>query len=240
MTMPASSLSQVPGVQDGIPLFRSCVWHTYNWANYGPVYAGGAFTAVSVSNQTATTTQVNFTPQFSGTAKVEYYVNRGSAARSGGVACTSGTPTSITLQSLSPSTQYTFILVQEATLTDQTGYNLVQTGYSDQYTFATTGGAQSLPVISNVAVALSGPAANRTATITWSTNVPCVNKVNYGATVSYGSTRNDTTTPPSQSGGSVTLPKLTGGNTYHYQCASTGRSYANGLTATTTDATFVA
>jgi len=238
--MPAAT-SQVPGVQDGIPLFRNYGWHTYNWANYGPVYAGGSFTAVSVSNLTGTTAQVNFTPQFGGSARVAYGTGRGSAHRTApAVACTSGTPTSVTLQNLDPATLYTFIILEYATATDQTGMNLVQTGYSDQFTFSTSGGTQNAPVISSVAVSVSGPAANRTATITWQTNVPCVNKVNYGATASYGSVRNDTTTPPSQSGGSVTLPKLTGGNTYHYQCASTGRSYANGLTATTTDANFVA
>jgi len=233
--------TQVPGVQDGIPLFRSYGWHTYNWANYGPVYSGASFSAVSESNITGTTAQVNFTPAFSGQARVDFGVGRGNARRSSPlVAVTSGTPASITLTGLDPATLYTFIILEYAQTTDQTGYNLIQTGYSDQFAFSTTGGSQNAPVISNVAVSVSGPAANRTATLTWSTNVPCINKANYGATASYGSTRNDTTTPPNANGGTVTLPKLTGGNTYHYQCVSTGRSYPNGLTATTTDATFVA
>jgi len=236
--MPAASA--VPGVQDGIPLFRSCVWHTYNWANYGPVYAGSAFSAVSVTNTTGTTAQINFTPNFSGTAKVEYSTGRSGTARSAGVSCTSGTPTSVVLGNLSGSTQYVFVIIQEATYTDQTGYNLIQTGYSDQYTFSTTGISQAAPVITNVQVTPQGGTGNRTAVITWSTDVPCTNKVNYGATASYGTTRNDTTTPANIRGASVTTAKLVAGNTYHYQCQSTGRDYAHGATASTVDATFVA
>jgi hypothetical protein len=229
------------GVQSGIPLFRTYEWHTYNWANYGPVYAQQAFSAVSASAQTGTTAQINFTPQFGGRARVEYSVGgRGSRQLSSVVACTSGTPTSITLYNLQPSTQYIFIIVQYATLTDQTGMNLVQTGYSDQYSFATTGAGQSTPVISNVQVSLSGGAGNRTATITWMTDVPCLNEVNYGATLSYGSTASDTQTPANQRGATVSIGKLTPGNTYHYQCWSQGRDYAHGAIATTADNTFVA
>ena len=234
-------MSTVPGVQDGIPLFRSASWHTYNWANYGPVYSGTSFSAVTVDQVSGTSVRVNFTPAFSGRARVEYNSGgRGSRDESPPVACTAATPASIILTELAPGTQYVFILVQYATLTDQTGYVLVQTGYSDQYTFSTAGAGQSQPVISGVAVTPQGGVGNRTAVITWQTDVPCLNKVNYGATVSYGTVRNDTTTPPSQRGASVTTAKLVAGNTYHYQCSSTGRDYAHGLTATTTDATFVA
>jgi hypothetical protein len=236
-----TTLGTVPGVQDGIPLFRNAAWHTYNWANYGPVYAGGAFTAVSTSAQTGTTAQINFTPQFAGRARVEYSAGgKGDRILSAVVACSAGTPTSIPLYNLQPSTQYVFLLVQYATLTDQTGQTLVQTGYSDQYSFATTGAGQAAPIISQVQVVLSGGAGNRTATITWMTDVPCLNEVNYGATVSYGSAKNDTTTPPGQRGATVSIGKLTPGNTYHYQCWSQGRDYAHGAIATTADNTFVA
>jgi hypothetical protein len=235
-------MPQVPGVQDGIPLFRSYGWHTYNWANYGPVYAAGAFTSVSIDQINPTTVRVNFTPQFSGSALVMYGMDRGTSGRSvSAMQVTAATPTSIILRDLNPGTTYTTMIVQEATLTDQTGANLIQTGYSDQYVFVTSGsGSPVAPIIASVVVTSSGPAANRTATITWRTNVPCLNKVNYGPLVSYGSVRNDTTTPPGQTGAYVTLPKLTGGNQYHYQCQSQGRDYQHSLLATTTDATFTA
>jgi len=231
----------VPGVQDGIPLFRTYAWHTYNWANYGPVYAQQAFTGVSASAQTGTTAQINFTPQFGGRARVEYSIGgKGARQQSQVVNCTAATPTSITLYGLQPSTEYTFIIVQYAQATDQTGQMLVQTGYSDQFAFATAGAGQSAPVLSNVVVTPQGGVGNRTAVITWQTDVPCLNKVSYGATVSYGSNASDTQTPPNQRGATVITAKLVAGNTYHYQCQSTGRDYAHGLTASTTDATFVA
>ena len=238
MTM---SLSGVPGVQDGIPLFRNASWHTYNWANYGPVYAPQAFTAISVDQITGTTVRVNFTPQFSGSARVEYSVGgRGTRQQSQVVNCTAASAASVTLRDLAPSSQYTFIVVQYAQATDQTGQVLAQTGYSDQYEFSTAGGSQSAPVISQVQVVSNGGVGNRTATITWQTDVPCLNKVTYGPTTGYGSVRSDTQTPANQTGATVTTTKLTAGNTYHYQCQSQGRDYLHGLVATTTDATFVA
>jgi hypothetical protein len=231
----------VAGAQSGVPLFRTYAWHTYNWASYGPVYVQQAFTAISASNQTGTTAQINFTPQFAGRARVEYSVGgKGTRQQSPIVSCTAATPTSIVLYNLQPSTEYIFIIIEYATLTDQTGQNLVQTGYSDQYAFATTGAGQAAPIITNPQVALSGGVGNRTATITWMTDVPCLNEVNYGATLSYGSTASDTTTPANQRGATVQIGKLTAGNTYHYQCWSQGRDYAHGAIATTADNTFVA
>jgi hypothetical protein len=236
-----STLGTVPGVQDGQPLFRSCAWHTYNWANYGPVYAGLSFTAISVASVTGTTVAVTFTPAFSGTAKVRYtQSSRGTEQSSPPVSCTAGTPATITLVNLNPSTQYAYYIAQMSSFVDQTGQTVIQPIYSDEYEFSTAGAGQAAPVITNVVVTLSGGVGNRTATITWQTNVPCLNKVNYGATVSYGSTRADTQTPANQTGAVVAIGKLTAGNTYHYQCASTGRDYAHGLTATTADNTFVA
>jgi hypothetical protein len=235
-----STLGTVPGVQDGIPLFRSYGWHTYNWANYGPVYVAAATNVPTVDQITGTTVRITFTPTFTGSARIEYGLGRGAAQRTPVFACTAGTPVSVTLSQLAPSMQYTYLIAQYATSTDQTGQVLAQTIYGDQYEFATAGGSQVAPVISLVQVSTSGGVGNRIATITWLTDVPCLNKVNYGATVSYGTTRSDTTTPPSQRGATVTTTKLVAGNTYHYQCASQGRDYAHGLIATTVDNTFVA
>jgi len=231
----------VPGVQDGVPLFRNSGWHTYNWANYGPVYAPAAFSAVSVSNLTATTAQINFTPGYSGSARVMYAVGGKGAMRSSAtVACTAGVATNVTLRNLDASTTYTYHVLQYLQLTDQTGQALVQTGYSDQAAFSTAGGAQVGPVISPPMVTIQGPASNRTVIFSWNTDVPCISKVNYGATASYGTTRNDTTTPANQTGASITSGKLIAGNTYHYQQVSQGRDYAHGLVTSGSDLTFVA
>jgi hypothetical protein len=241
MTQP---VQQIGGVQDGIPLFRSYEWHTYNWANYGPVHQGQSFSAVSFDQQTATSVRVNFTPALSGRARLRFdatgkYVG-GSGGYSKDLQVTGGTPASITIQELQPATTYSYIIQEYYSFVDQTSQTVTQTIYSDEYEFSTAGGAQTAPVISQVQVSQSGGTGNRTAVITWVTDVPCNNKVYYGATVSYGSTSEDTTTPVNQAGAWVQTARLTAGNTYHYQCESQGRDYAHGVIATTVDATFVA
>jgi hypothetical protein len=231
--------SGTPGVQDGTPLFYSSGWHTYNWANYGPVYAPGFFTTLVIDQLTSTTARVTLTPAYNGTWRVLYGKGRGTQERSVIHTVTAATPDSITLFDLQPGTLYTLIAALSQTAVDQTGQTRTNVGYSDQQTFVTTGGSTTpiAPQISKVAVQVTGSGI-RTATITWQTDVPCISKVNYGATVSYGSTRNDTSTPAELSGATVVIGNLTPSQTIHYQCSSQGRDQAHSLVATTVDANF--
>jgi hypothetical protein len=231
--------SGTPGVQDGTPLFYSSGWHTYNWANYGPVYAPSFFTTLVIDQLTSTTARVTLTPAYNGTWKILYGKGEGAQERSVTHTVTAATPDSITLFDLRPGTLYTLLATLTQTGTDQTGQTRTNVGYSDQLTFVTIGGSTTpiAPQITSVSVVVTGT-GKKTATITWQTDVPCISKVNYGATVSYGSTRNDTSTPAELSGATVVIGNLTQGQTFHYQCSSQGRDQAHSLVATTVDTTF--
>jgi hypothetical protein len=124
----------------------------------------------------------------------------------------------VTLTGLNAGTTYYF----QAQSADGSG----NTGYSTTYSFTTLPGP---PTISGVTTT---PAANHTATISWTTSAPTTSYVIYGLSTSYGyySTGTSSTTTPQ-----CTLSYVPSG-TIHYQLISTD---ANGNQTVSADATFV-
>jgi hypothetical protein len=96
-------------------------------------------------------------------------------------------------------------------------------------TATTTVNVENPPVISGVATSTT----SSTATISWNTNNAANSQVNYGLTLSYGSS---TTTSTLVMSHSLTLTNLTTNTLYHYEIVSTD---GQGNVATTTDATFM-
>jgi PKD repeat protein len=86
-----------------------------------------------------------------------------------------------------------------------------------------------LPVISNVA---SGNFALDSATITWTTEQPSDSLVEYGATISYGSSAKDATLVTNHS---ITLINLTSGTIYHFKVTSKN---IYGISSSSVDNTF--
>jgi phosphodiesterase/alkaline phosphatase D-like protein len=114
---------------------------------------------------------------------------------------------SVTLTGLTPATTYYF-LAQSANANGVTGT-------SQTYSFTTLAASSTgAPVISSVASAVSGTSA----TITWITDQPSSSLVNYGTTVSYGSS--SPATAALATSHSVTLSGLTAGATYNFQVIS--------------------
>ncbi len=126
---------------------------------------------------------------------------------------------SVTLSGLSPNTLYHYQAVSA---------NAYGTAQSADFTFTTSGP----PVISGVSA--TGIGSNG-ATITWTTDTPADSQVEYGTTVSYGSTTPlDATAVTSHS---VVLSGLTPSTLYHYRVRSAnaaGAVYSGDYTFTTT------
>ncbi len=100
------------------------------------------------------------------------------------------------------------------------------------YTITTAGtncSSASAPVISNIAA--SGITAS-SATVNWTTNILATTTIEYGTTLSYGSSANDTNLT---TGDSVTLSGLSASAPYHFAIIA----YANGTSTTSSDKTFI-
>lgn len=127
-----------------------------------------------------------------------------------------GSASGKTVTGLTPNTTYTFEV--KARNADNT-----ETAFSS--TASTVTSAET--AISNISV---GSITSTGAVISWSTNHAASSRVDYGTTVSYGSSTTSATLVTSHS---VTLTGLTAGTTYHYKVTSTGNS-----TAVSSDQTF--
>ncbi len=129
----------------------------------------------------------------------------------------------VVLANLNPGTTYYFV----AQSTSAGG----ATGYSTIYSFSTTGTATNpAPVISSVT---SSNITTTSATITWTTDEPGSSQVNYGTTMSYGSSTAINQTLVTAH--SVTLTGLTPATTYNFQVLSAN---ANLVSSTSGNYTF--
>lgn len=92
------------------------------------------------------------------------------------------------------------------------------------------------PTLSNVVVTINFQSS---VVVSWQTSEPCVGVVNFGPSPDYGSSLTDTTTPPTATGGTVSIPgaALLSGQTYHLQVTVASR--ATTLRTFSPDQTFV-
>ena len=125
----------------------------------------------------------------------------------------------VVLTTLTPGTTYYFVA-------QSTGANGA-TGSSPVYSFTTTGTATTpAPVITSVTAT---GITNATATITWTTDQASTSLVNYGTTISYGSSSTPNTSLVTSH--SVTLTGLTAGATYDFDVVSANASSVSGTSA---------
>ena len=123
----------------------------------------------------------------------------------------------VVLTGLTSGTTYYFVA-------QSTGANGA-TGYSNTYSFTTTGTPPTTPTPVITAVTATG-ITSTSATITWTTDQSSSSQVNYGATTSYGSSSllNSSLTTTH----SVTLTGLIPSTTYDYEVISTNSSSSTG------------
>jgi hypothetical protein len=174
--------------------------------------------AVASGSITSTSAIITWTTDQSSSSQVNYGITTGygsSSALSG----TLVTSHSITLTGLTPGTTYDFDVVST------NGSSLTAT--STNYSFTTTAVA---PVISAVS---SSSITSTSAIITWTTDQASSSQVNYGTSLSYGSS--STLSSSLVTSHSVTLTGLTPGTTYDFDVVSTNGS---SLTATSTNYSF--
>ena len=150
------------------------------WRN-NAVGSGGAdttppqITAVSASNVSAMSAQINWTTNEPADSKVDYGLTTQYGSSVTQPPLVSGHI--VPLSGLTPSTLYHYRVTSKDASNNTTA--------SADFTFTTSTPDTTPPVVSNITV---NPLAATSATVNWTTNEPADGRVEYGTTTNYGST----------------------------------------------------
>jgi len=177
---------------------------------------------VTVDNITPTSAQINWTTDVIATSTVGFSTQPShfeNEVGSGSMV----TSHSVTLSSLTPNTQYYF----QTKSANASNALAVDTNGGNGYTFSTSAGDSTAPIISNITVANTTAS---TATITWDTNEAATSFVEYSKTngFSTGAQFGDVAMTTSHS---VTVPSLEQGTTYYFKVRSKDAANNEGISA---------
>jgi hypothetical protein len=162
--------------------------------------------AVTATAITTTTATITWTTDLNSSSTVNYGATTGYGSSATGAAST--TAHSVNLSGLTPGTTYDF----DAVSTNSPG----GTSTSANFTFTTVNVAPTISAVNSTGITASS------ATITWTTNEAASSQVNYGTTMSYGSS--STLNSGLVTSHSVTITGLASGTAYDFDVVSANSS----------------
>ena len=167
---------------------------------------------VTISDLTANTAKVSWTTNENSNSLVDYSGTSGVFTSTGGQYQDSSVSHSVILRGLDPSTTYYL----QARSEDASGNEGKDSNNGTGYTFTTTaGGDETPPEITNV---VAGTPTYSSVAITWTTNELSSSLVDFGTSISYGTTQGNSA--DSLTSHSVILTGLTPSTTYYYRVKS--------------------
>ena len=167
---------------------------------------------VTISDLTANTAKITWTTNENSNSLVDYSGTSGVFTSTAGQYQDNTVSHTVTLRGLDPSTVY-YLQARSADASSNEGKD---SNGGTGYTFTTTaGGDETPPEITNIS---AGTPTYSSVTITWTTNELSNSLVDFGTSVSYGTTQGNSA--DSVASHSVTLTGLTPSTTYYYRVKS--------------------